>query len=44
MFTISTVELVLALVPAIVPAPPPELEGCPVEMGATPEPSPSRQA
>jgi len=36
MFTISTVELVLALVPAIVPAPPPELEGCPVEMGATP--------
>lgn len=36
MFTISTVELVLAPVPAIVPAPPPWLEGCPVEMGATP--------
>ena len=48
MFTISTVELVLALVPAIVPAPPPELEGCPVEMGATPlhppAPRPGRRA
>ena len=36
MFTISTVELVLALVPDIVPAPLPYLEGCFVEMWATP--------
>lgn len=34
-FTISTVELILAQVPDIVPAPLPYLKGCLVEMWAT---------